>query len=202
MKISEKKHGHPVSWQVKKPLCREPIKIHQAKASMKSRRTFPNTPYHPLEFFEVFSEEMSFELTIESKTLWASLCLWFISPDLLDWSNWYCERHPRWCLPSCSLALQLLPAVSTPLPVLDSDRPSLHEFDFFFPFWWRSDSSSQFKMSLRNNALGKWHVLKIYHTFLFFPVAPLVSRLFCSSKTKPIKPLTSIYMVYPFLFLT
>lgn len=30
-------------------------------------------------------------------------------------------------------ALQQL-AVSTPLPVLDSDRPSLHEFDFFFSF--------------------------------------------------------------------
>lgn len=30
-------------------------------------------------------------------------------------------------------ALQQL-AVSTPLPVLDSDRPSLHEFDFFFLF--------------------------------------------------------------------
>jgi len=57
MKINEEKHGHPISSQV---LCREAIKIHQAKASIKSGRMFPNTPYHPLEFFEVFSEEMSF----------------------------------------------------------------------------------------------------------------------------------------------
>lgn len=119
-----------------KTMCREAVKIHQAKAAVKSSRIFLTRI-----FLGVLCNVPWIDVLLAhsgSRTLRAFLsCLWFISRDLLDlsYSEKAAQMVPALQFPILHAGRYSPPAACSehlPLPVLEDDMPSLHEFDFFF----------------------------------------------------------------------
>lgn len=122
-------------------MCREAVKIHQAKAAVKSSRIFLTRI-----FLGVLCNVPWIDVLLAhsgSRTLRAFLsCLWFISRDLLDlsYSEKAAQMVPALQFPILHAGRYSPPAACSehlPLPVLEDDMPSLHEFDFFFFFYRR-----------------------------------------------------------------